>query len=335
MESSAMCRTFFGLVIFFAAWAPSGRAAEPLVLEKTIPLEGVEGRIDHMSADVRGNRLFVSALVNKTLEVIDWASGKRIKSVPDLNEPQGVLYAPVNNRVYVATGGDGRVTVLDGTSFNVIKTVELGKDADNLRFDAARSLVWVGYGSGSLAALDLDGKRIADIPVGHHPESFQLARTDARVFVNLPTGKDIAVVDRNSKSVVAKWGTGLDFSNFPMVLDEPSKRLFVVTRVPARVLVYNADSGKTVAKFQTVGDSDDAFYDAARRRLYIVGGEGFIEAYSQDTPDHYTRIARLPTASGARTALFVPEAGRLFLAVPHRDQQRAEIRVFKVPETGK
>jgi DNA-binding beta-propeller fold protein YncE len=213
--------------------------------------------------------------------------------------------------------------------------VELGENADNVRFDAAQSLVWVGYGSGSLAALDLEGKRIADIPLGYHPESFQLARTNARVFVNLPTSKDVAVVDRSSKSVLAKWGTGLDFSNFPMALDEASKRLFVVTRVPARVLVYDADSGRTVTKFETVGDSDDAFYDAERHRLYVVGGEGFIDTYNQDSSDHYTRIARLPTAPGARTALFVPQAGRLFLAVPHRDQQRAEIRVFKTSEVGK
>jgi DNA-binding beta-propeller fold protein YncE len=328
-------RTIAGAVALVAAVAQFARAAEPFVLEKTIPLEGVEGRIDHMSADVRGNRLFVSALVNKTLEVIDWSSGTRVRSVPDLNEPQGVVYVPANNRIYIATRGDGRLTILDGATFQVIKIVELGENADNVRFDAVRSLVWVGYGSGSLAALDLDGKRVADIAVGHHPESFQLARTDARIFVNLPNGKDVAVLDRNSKSVVTRWGTGLDFSNFPMTLDEPSKRLFVITRTPARALVYDTNSGKTVAKFETVGDSDDAFYDAARRRLYVVGGEGFIDTYSQDTPDHYTRIVRLSTAAGARTALFVPEAGRLFLAVPHRDQQRTEIRVFKASEVGK
>jgi DNA-binding beta-propeller fold protein YncE len=330
-----MFKSTIGLVILVAAVACSGRAAEPLLFEKTIPLKGVEGRIDHMSADVQGKRLFVSALVNKTLEVVDWSSGVRVKSVPDLNEPQGALYVPANHRIYVATRGDGRLTILDGANFKTIKTVELGANADNVRFDAAQSLVWVGYGSGSLAALDLEGQRVADIPLGYHPESFQLSRTNARVFVNLPTSKDVAVVDRNSKSVVAKWGTGLDFSNFPMTLDEPSKRLFVVTRVPARVLVYSIDTGRTVTTFETVGDSDDAFYDAARHRLYVVGGEGFIDTYNQDDPDHYTRIARLATAPGARTALFVPEAGRLFLAVPHRDQQRAEIRIFKTPEAGK
>ena len=330
-----MFKTTLGALVLLATVPRSGRAAEPLTLEKTIALEGVEGRIDHMSADVKGNRLFVSALVNKTFEVVDWSSGTRVKSVPDLNEPQGVLYIPANNRLYVATGGDGRLTILDGATFRVIKIVKLGEDADNIRFEAGRSLVWVGFGSGSLAALDLEGKRVAEIPLRHHPESFQLARTNSRIFVNLPTAKELAVADRNSKSVVAKWGTGLDFSNFPMALDEPSKRLFVVTRVPARVLVYDTDSGKIVTRFETVGDSDDAFYDAARHRLYVIGGEGFIDTFNQDSPDQYTRIARLPTAPGARTALFVPEAGRLFLAVPHRGRQHAEIRVFKIADAGK
>jgi hypothetical protein len=113
MEGWAMFKRNIDLVMLLAAVASSGHAAEPLALEKTIPLEGVEGRIDHMSADVQGDRLFISALVNKTLEVVDWSSGVRVKSVPDLNEPQGALYVAANNRVYVATRGDGRLTILD------------------------------------------------------------------------------------------------------------------------------------------------------------------------------------------------------------------------------
>src|SRR5215831_7596639 len=141
------------------------QAVDPLRFEKAIPLSGVEGRIDHMSSDVEGSRLFISALVNKTLEVIDWKSGTRLKSVAGLNEPQGVLYVPSNNRIYVASGGDGRLTILDGATYRIVKNVELGADADNVRFEPARQLVWVGCGSGSLEALDLEGNRRASIAV--------------------------------------------------------------------------------------------------------------------------------------------------------------------------
>jgi DNA-binding beta-propeller fold protein YncE len=315
--------------------AQFARAAEPLVPEKTIPLAGVEGRIDHMAADVNSGRLFVAALGNKTLEVLDWNSGKRIKSIAGLDEPQGIVYRPDTNRLYVATGGDGSVRIYDGTSFTLLQTLKLGDDADNLRFDAAARLVWAGYGSGALTSIDGDGKRVGDIPVSAHPESFQLEKSGPRIFVNAPRSRKIEVVDREKKAVVANWSIGLEISNFPMALDEKSKRLFVVCRTPARLIVFDTDSGKTVAKIPTVGDSDDLFFDPDRHRLYATGGEGAIVVYEQQSADQYNQIGRITTAAGARTSLFVPEAGRLFVAVPHRGTQTAEIRVFKAPEAGK
>jgi DNA-binding beta-propeller fold protein YncE len=306
-----------------------GQAVEPLRFEKALPLSGIEGRIDHMSADIKGGRLFVSALGNKSLEVLDWNTGKILRTVGGLDEPQGNLYVPANNRVYVATGGDGRVRIFDASTFNLVKSIELGEDADNVRFEAGRRLVWVGYGSGGLAALDLDGTRIADVRLSHHPESFQLERDGPRIFVNLPGSKDVAVVDRLNNKVLTKWGTGVDLSNFPMALDEKANRLFIVCRLPARLLVLDTSSGRIVTKLDTVGDSDDLFYDAARHRVYVTGGEGAIAVYDQTDPDHYKQTARIATAPGARTSLFVPETGQLFVAVPHRDQQRSEVRVYK------
>jgi len=325
-----MIRAVIGIVCVFGTAQHAVRAAEPLEFERSIPLACVEGRIDHMSADVKSGRLFVSALGNKSVEILDWNTGKRLKSLGGLDEPQGVVYIPRNDRVYVATGGDGSVRMFDGATFALLKTVRLGDDADNTRFEAGRQMIWVGYGSGSLAALDLEANRVTDIRLDYHPESFQLERDGSRIFVNLPGSKKIAVVDRLNGKVLTRWGTGFDFANFPMALDEAAKRLFVVCRLPARLLVLDTGSGRIVSKLETVGDSDDIFYDAVRHRIYVSGGEGAIRAYDQLDPDHYRQIARIPTASGARTSLFVPEVNRLFVAVPRRDGQQAEIRSYKV-----
>jgi hypothetical protein len=327
--NGTMARVIVGALILFAAWPGSGRAVEPLTLEKTIPLAGVDGRIDHMAADVAGRRLFVAALGNKTLEILDWSSGKRLKSISGLDEPQGISYRSDINRLYVATGGDGSVRIFDGTSFAVLQTAKLGDDADNLRLDAAAKLVWVGYGSGALAAIDGEGKRVAEIPVTAHPESFQLEKNGSRIFVNVPRSRKVEVIDREKKTVTANWGIGLEISNFPMALDENSRRLFIVCRTPARLIVFDTDSGKIVAKTPTVGDSDDLFFDAARRRIYATGGEGAIVVYQQQDADSYKQISRIATAAGARTSLFLPEAERLFVAVPHRGAQPAEIRVYR------
>jgi DNA-binding beta-propeller fold protein YncE len=289
----------------------------------------VEGRIDHMAADVNGGRLFVAALGNKTLEVLDWNSGMRINSIGGLDEPQGITWRSDTNRLYVATGGDGLVRIYDGSSLSLLQTLKLGDDADNLRFDAAAKVVWAGYGSGALTAIDGQGKRVADIPVTAHPESFQLEKNGPRIFINVPRSRKIEVVDREKKAVVGSWGIGLEISNFPMALDEKSKRLFVVCRTPARLIAFDIDSGKSIAKLPTVGDSDDLFFDGSRHRIYVTGGEGAIAIYEQQGADQYNQIGRITTAAGARTSLFVPEANRLFVAVPHRGAQQAEVRVYK------
>jgi hypothetical protein len=209
------------------------------------------------------------------------------------------------------------------------QTIKLGDDADNLRFDAASRLVWAGYGSGALAAISDDGQVVANIRLSAHPESFQLERNGPRIFVNLPRSRQVAVIHRDKKAVIATWSTGLDFSNFPMTADEQSKRLFIVCRIPARVLVMDTDSGKIASKMPTVGDSDDVFYDSARHRLYVTGGGGAVVVYDQRNRDQYDQIASMRTGDGARTSLFVPEADRLFVAVPHRGAQPAEIRVYR------
>src|SRR5215467_2684721 len=187
------------------AWAQS---TAPLKLERSIELPDVRGRIDHMSIDVQRQRLFVSALGNNTLEVIDLKAGKRANTISGLTEPQGTLYVPEKNRLFVASDKDGTVKMFDGTSFQLLKTVEYGDDADNLRYDAARQRVYVGYGDGALGELDTEGQKISDTKLDAHPESFQLEKGSSHIYVNLPGSRKLAVVDRETHSVVTSWGMG-------------------------------------------------------------------------------------------------------------------------------
>jgi DNA-binding beta-propeller fold protein YncE len=314
------------------ASAPSGQAQapSPLRLERKIELPDVEGRIDHMTVDPRGRRLFMAALGNDTVEVFDLRAGKRVQTVRGVAEPQGLLFRPIANRLLVASGGDGSVRVLDGSSFEPIQKVVLGEDADNLRIDPANARVWVGYGDGALAAIDLKGAKLADIPLGAHPESFQLETSGPRIFVNLPNARKVGVLDRDKGAVIARWSTGDAGANFPMALDEGHKRLFVGCRSPARLLVLSTETGAIVATLPTVGDSDDVFYDEAAKRLYVSGGEGAIVVYRQADADRYEQVARIATVKGARTSFFSAALDRLFLAVPRDGQNPASLWVYEV-----
>ena len=317
------------LLIILLAWVSLALGqATPLRLEKTVELPDVQGRIDHMSVDVKGQRLFVSALGNNTVEVIDIKAGKRVKTITGLAEPQGVLYVPANDRIYVANAKDGSVRIFDGTSYTLLKTIEYGDDADNLRYDPGKQTTVVGYGSGALGEIDIEGRKTAETKLDAHPESFQLEKNSPRVYINLPKSHKVAVIDRDKHTITATWGTGMNFANYPMALDETDHRLFVVTRFPARLLVFDTSNGKQIQSLPAVGDCDDVFYDQSRKRIYASGGEGAISVFEQQDPDHYKESARITTVKGARTSFFSPEADRLFLAVRRQGAETAAIRVF-------
>jgi YVTN family beta-propeller protein len=328
MRHVVLCLTFGTFLVIFQSSSAQTEANALLKLEATIPIADVQGRIDHLAVDVSGQRLFVAALGNNSLEVIDLKAKKRLRTISGLEEPQGVIYIPGKNRVFVANGKDGSVRVFDTLSWQPVKTIPYGDDADNLRYDAASGHVWVGYGSGALGEFDQAGTKLNAIELGAHPESFQLEKSGSRIFVNLPRSRKIAVVDRKSKMVVQSWGTGGPLANYPMALDEPNRRLFVVTRFPARLIVLDIDDGNRIASLPVVGDCDDVFLDQRRHRIYAIGGDGGISVFQQRDRDHYDELGRVKTVNGARTGFFSPEFDRLYLAVRKEGSQPAEIRVF-------
>jgi YVTN family beta-propeller protein len=317
----------FIVLLMFAAPTP-GQANQPLRLEKTIELPDVQGRIDHMSVDAKGGWLFVSALGNNTVEVIDTKAGKRIKAIGGLQEPQGVLYVPAVDRLYVANANDGSVRIFDGRSYALLKTLDYGDDADNLRYDSDHKRIYVGYGSGALAEIDEEGNKAGEIKLDAHPESFQLEKDSPRIYVNLPKSRKIAVLNRETRATIATWPLGMTLAIYPMALDQADHRLFVITRIPARLLVFDTTTGKTVQRLRAVGDCDDVLYDQIVKRVYASGGEGAISVFEQQDPDHYKESARIPTVKGARTSFFSPDLGRLFLAVRRQGTDAAAIRVF-------
>jgi len=264
------------------------------------------------------------------VEVLDVKDGRHIKSLAGFREPQGVAVIPDATLVAVANGqGDG-LQMIDAVEYRPNRSIALGDDSDNVRYDAAAKRLFAGFGSGALAAINpADGKVVGQVKLPGHPESFQLEATGSRAFVNIPAADQIAVVDRNALKVTATWPVTSAKANFPMALDETNHRIFIGCRRPAKVLVYDTTTGKEAASFEIVGDTDDLFYDAARKRLYVSGGEGFIDVLQQQDGNRFARTAHIATAPGARTSLFVPGLNRLYLAVPHRGAQKAEIRVYE------
>ena len=294
----------------------NGRAAEPapFALERTIPLKGVTGRIDHLAVDLTRKRLFVAELGNGTVDAIDLTTGSVIRRIEGLKEPQGLAYAPAADILAVASAGNGSVRLFHGADLAPAGTVDLADDADNIRLDTHTGNLVVGYGNGGLAVIDpAKASLIRRIALPAHPEGFQLDPDNRRAFINLPDARQIAVVDLDAGRQTASWRVPDLRANFPMALDAPRASIAVVFRDPARLIIVDVKTGKPTSTLATCGDADDVFFDAMRRRVYVSCGDGNVDAWQQQE-DRFRHVNLLKTASGARTSLFVPDLDRLFVA---------------------
>jgi YVTN family beta-propeller protein len=321
-------------IVALAGVALSGAAAlaqsadkAPLQLEAKILLGNVRGRIDHMAVDLKRQRLFVAELGNDSIGVVDLAGRSVVRTISGLNEPQGAGYEPSTDTLFIANARDGSVRLFDGNEYKPTGQIELGSDADNIRIDAAAKRVIIGYGDGALAFLDAATRsKVQNAPLKAHPESFQLDPNTDRIFVNLPDVRAVAVVDGKSGKQLASWPMDKG-GNFAMAIDRDRNRLLVAFRSPPELGVFALTDGKAVASAETCGDVDDLFVDAKRKRVYVSCGQGYVDVL--DGSGAYKRVSRIPTATGARTSLFVPEMDRLLVAVREGFAGPAAIWMFK------
>ena len=310
------------------AFAEPNEGSIPLHLETKVSLGKVRGRIDHMAIDIARQRLLVAELGNDSVGVVDLKEGKTERTLMGLAEPQGIAFVPSTDTVYVANAGDGSVRLLQGAEYTPVGRIDLGRDADNVRFDSSSDHILVGYGSGAIASVDIvQPKRSGEVALPAHPESFQIASTLNRVFVNVPEVRSIIVIDRAAGRQTANWPLH-ESGNFAMAFDKANNRILVVSRNPPRLVVRTAADGSAVATVETCGDSDDLFVDERRQRVYVSCGVGFVDVF-EATSERYSRIARIPTMPGARTSLFVPELDRLYVAVRASATTDAAIWVFR------
>ena len=366
-NSSVRGGVSLALLVLFAG--SGAMAAKPVARECLVPLrpvllKNVEGRLDHLAFDPSSQRLFVAALENHSVEVIDLAKGRRVHQLTGLAEPQGLAVIPAASRLLVCSRGDGTCRSFDARTFAEGPWIDLGRNADNVRFDVRTGTVLVGSGAepglGLLSAIDRasllpasqggstapprspadlllkrprQADALAEAVLPAHPESFQIAGAQSRVFVNVPDEHQIAVLalSSNGLKVVESWPVTVAEKNFPMTLDAEGARLFVTCRKPPCVAVYEVRTGKMLAQTPCVGDADDTFFDAVSRRLFVIGGEGFVDVFQAKTSGgELEPIARAATAPRARTGLFIPELKMLAVAAPHTTKGPAEVLRFSV-----
>lgn len=326
--------------------------AAPLRLVQTISMPDVHMRMDHLSVDVEGNRLFAAALGDnqESVEVIDVKAGKRIFSIRGQSKPQGVYFSSDANEIFVANGGgdaselngEGSVKIFAGGTYKLLETLPMGIDADHVNADPAKQYLYVGYGndkSGALGIVDMrTNKHIGDIKTPYGPGGIMIEKSRPRIYVRYRGTPDLGVIDREKREVIARWPVTGTKGSYSLALDEAQHRLFDTSRNPPLLIVFDTESGKQISQLESVAGIDDVWYDAKRKRIYASGGrgpggdqfvDGFVAVYQQNNPDSYELVAKVPSKLGACTSIWVPQWDRLYVSAPGVGDQAAAILVFQ------
>jgi outer membrane protein assembly factor BamB len=323
-------RFLFALLVFSTCVSARSQEKGPLVLLQTIPVPGIQGGFNHMAVDTVRQRLFATASTSKTLEIIDLKEAKPWRSLAG-EKPAAARYAPEFDQLYVTRGQS--VAIYDGKTYDLITNIDIGSNLDELQYDARSKRLYVGCMSPDktgIAVISIpDGKLLGMIALSDKPQGIAMDRTGVRVFANMPTLRQVAVMDGDRRVLLASWQLNPGLANVPIGLDDANHRLFVGTRHPDQVLVMNSTTGELIATLDSSADADDLFYHATQRRIYVSCGEGFVVVIEQTDANHYKLLTRIPTVVGSRTSAFSGSLKRLYVAAPRRGEQPAEVRVFE------
>jgi DNA-binding beta-propeller fold protein YncE len=300
---------------------------------RTVQIPGVKGRIDHMDVNIKDKIVYMAALGNNTLEVIDLKEGKVIHSIKGLDEPQGVGYIPQTNEIFVANGGNGDCYFYNATTYEKTAALKLSSDADDVRYDSANETIYVGYGEGGIAVINArTHQQTGNIQLPAHPEGFQLDNAINRMLVNVPDKDLIAVIDLLQQRVIDQWKRNTPTANFPIALDTVRHYAFIGYRHPAKLVVLDDKTGNEISSSDIAGDIDDLYFDYQTKRIFISGGAGYINIFEQQSNNRLNKIANIPSRNGARTSLFIPQLKLFILAEREASNKPAQLAVFTISQ---
>jgi hypothetical protein len=330
---SVPVKRIFCLLTLGYLWFAASSAAQ-LVMQQTIVLPGVTGKFDHFAVDETGNRLFAAATGNHSVEVVNLVTGKTEQSIGGFGKPHGVAWISACQCLFVADGGKGELDMLAGSPLRIVQHVPLSEDADDLVYDGARKLLYVGHGGtdaanpAAIAVIQTENlKLVKDIPVASHPEALEIDEKGTRVFANIADKGQIVVIDAKTQKIEDTWALAGAKGNTPLAYDAANDRLLVGCRTPAKLLVLDARTGREIASASANEGADDLFYDPQMHRAYQIAGSGWVNSYALSVDGKPQGLPSTPTVPGAKTGLFFQSKGRLLVGIPGV-KLPAEIRIY-------
>jgi DNA-binding beta-propeller fold protein YncE len=320
--------------VFLCTATLCAQQAAPLTLEKTIPLAGVTGKFDHFALDETGNRLFASAGGANAVIVVDLASDKIVEKLEGLGKPHGLAWIAETGRLFVTDGVKGELNVYAGSPLKRIQSIKLGEDADDLVYDGATKLLYIGFGGTNaanparVAILDTATLHlVATISVASHPEGLELDPATHRIFVNIADSGEVAVIDGKTHEISATWPLHRCKDNTPLAFDADQGLLLVGCRTPAEVVVLSGKTGVVGAAMSSNTGADDLFFEPDSRHAFLITGGGTVDTFAVSANDTLTKLGVTQTERGAKTGYLDAKRRRLFVGVPGT-ASASSIRVY-------
>ena len=325
-------------VAFLLLWpgivSAQAQMASPLMLQRTIDLPDGTGKFDHFAYSPAGNRLFVAATGNHSIEVIDLSSDKVVQTLPGLGKPHGLAWIGETGRLFASDGLQADLKIYDGAPLEQMKSIKLSEDADDMVYDGKTKLLYTGHGGSAtdpamIAVVDTtNGTLVTNLPVSTHPEGMDIDPAHERIFANIAESAEVAVIDGATHAQSATWKLTRGKDNVPLAYDEEHQVLFVACRTPARLVVLDGNSGKELADLPSDSGADDLFYDAELHRIYLIAGSGAIDVYEIDANKNVRASGAAQTSAGAKTGLLVPSQHALYVGAAANGGKQAAILVY-------
>jgi DNA-binding beta-propeller fold protein YncE len=326
------------MAIFLAAGTTAQKKA-PLRFLQDIPLPGLKaGDFDHFAVDLAGKRLFLTGEANNVVLVLDTNSNKLIHTISDVEEPHSMLFLPASKQLWVVAGGEGKIKIFNSDTFNLVDNLSVDEGADSSAYDSAKHRFYVITGGGDakldyslIRIFDTDSrKQIGEIKAdSKNIEAMALEKNGPRIFANIRDKNVVGVFDREKATLMSTWTLGELHGNTPIAYDDATRRVFVVGRKPASMVVLDSETGKIVATLPTAEMTDDMTFDPTSKRIYVACTD-YTVVYLERDADHYEELARIPTGFRAKTALLVPQLKRFYVAAPAHEANVAAVKVYEV-----
>ena len=338
MHRKIACMAVLGLPIFFLSLL---HAQSPLTLaQKFVMPQSVKGHFDHLAIDLEGHRLFTTPEDYKTVIVLDYETGKMVKTIPGIGTPHAVLYRSDLDKIYVTDGDPGSVKVFDGKTYKLLKVIPLLAHTDSISYDPATHSLYVITGGkqaqqevSEIAVIDTTSERVVgQIHIeGDALEAMVMESGSPRLYVNNTAKNRIDVIDRDKRELIKSWPITLAQKNTSIALDEANHRLFVGCR-SGSLVVFDTTTGKELTSLPMTKDVDDMVFDSATGRIYASCGDaaGVIEVYRENDPDHIVALAQVASGPVGKTSLLSTTLHRYFVSVPQHDAANAAVLVYDV-----